>query len=75
MTELYGDVTAFTRAPAEGEDKSADGKVQTRFIVEVMTDAIDRRWWKQSRERLEDLFQQDEIVEHGLVRVRSPRLE
>jgi len=33
-----------------------------------MTDKIDRRWWKQSRERLENTFEQDEIVVGATVR-------
>ena len=63
LTEHYGGVTAFTRAPAEGETKTGSGKVHDDIVVfEVMTDEIDRHWWKQYRECLERRFKQDEIV-------------
>jgi hypothetical protein len=63
LTEHYGGVTAFTRAPAEGETKAGTGKVHDDIIVfEVMVDKIDRYWWKQFRESLERTFEQDEIV-------------
>jgi hypothetical protein len=56
-------VTVFTRAPAEGETKAAGGKVHDDIVVyEVMTEKIDRHWWKLYRESLERTFQQDEIV-------------
>jgi hypothetical protein len=60
-------VTAFTRAPAEGESKAARGKVHDDIVVyEVMTEEIDRRWWKLYREGLEKTFRQDEIVVRAL---------
>ena len=63
LTERYDGVTAFTRAPAEGETKAAGGKVQDDIIVyEVMTEKVDRDWWKQYRVSLERTFRQDEIV-------------
>jgi hypothetical protein len=63
LTERYGGVTAFTRAPAEGEVKAGSGKVHDDIIVfEVMTDKIDRSWWKEYRKSLERTFEQDEIV-------------
>jgi hypothetical protein len=63
LTELYGGVTAFTRAPAQGETKAGGGKVHDDIIVfEVMTEEIDRQWWKQYRESLERTLEQDEIV-------------
>ena len=63
LTERYGGVTAFTRAPAEGETRAGSGKVHDDIVLfEVMTDKIDRHWWKQYRESLERTFEQDEIV-------------
>ena len=63
LTDLYGGVTAFTRAPREGETKTGGVKVHDDIIVfEVMADKLDRHWWKQYRERLERTFEQDEIV-------------
>jgi len=63
LSERYGGVTAFTRAPAEGEANAADGKVRDDIVVyEVMTETIDRHWWQLCRRRMEKIFRQDEIV-------------
>jgi hypothetical protein len=63
LTEQYGGMTAFTHAPAVGETKAARGKVHDDIVVyEVMTEEIDRDWWKQYRMSLERTFRQDEIV-------------
>ena len=70
LTELYGGVTSFTRAPARGETKCGDEKVRDDIIVlEVMTEDIDRSWWKSYRKTLEGIFVQDEIL------VRATRIE
>jgi hypothetical protein len=63
LTEKYGRVTAFTRAPAQGTNDSG-GKVQHDDIVimEVMTDTLDQDWWAAYRQNLECEFAQDEIV-------------
>jgi hypothetical protein len=67
LSDRYGGVTAFTRAPAEGESKAGRGKVHDDIVVyEVMTETIDRDWWKRYREALEKTFQQDEIVVRAL---------
>jgi hypothetical protein len=46
LTEFYGGVTAFTRAPAEGETKRGSGNVHDDIddiiVFEVMTEEIDR---------------------------------
>jgi hypothetical protein len=63
LTERYGGVTAFSRAPAEGEIKAGRERVHDDIVVfEVMTAQLDRPWWKQYREKLEKTFEQDEIV-------------
>jgi hypothetical protein len=63
LTEHHGGVTAFTRAPADGETKTSRGRAHDDIVVfEVMTDKLDRHWWKQYRESLERTFEQDEIV-------------
>lgn len=63
LIERYGGVTAFTRAPAEGETKAGNDIVHDDIVVlEVMTHEIDREWWRQYRERLERAFEQDEVV-------------
>jgi hypothetical protein len=68
LTERYGGVTAFTRAPAEGETKAGSGRVHDDIVVfEVMADKIDRGWWRQYREHLERAFEQDEVVVRATV--------
>ena len=63
LTELYGGVTSFTRAPAQGETKCGDEKARDDIVVlEVMTENIDRPWWQSYRKKLEGIFVQDEIV-------------
>jgi flavin-binding protein dodecin len=63
LTERFGGLTAFTRAPAQGLWKS-DGKTTHDDIVvfEVMAAEIDRGWWKDYRTALEAAFRQDTIV-------------
>ena len=63
LTEHFGGVTAFMRAPAHGTNDDK-GRVQHDDIVllEVMTEALDRNWWASYRTRLEEEFEQDEIV-------------
>lgn len=63
LTERFGGVTTFTRAPAHGTNES-DGSVQHDDIVifEIMTLTLDREWWVSYRRGLEHRFAQDEIV-------------
>ena len=64
LTERFGGLTAFTRAPAEGlwKDEEDETRHDEIVIYEVMTDRIDRDWWKDYRARLEERFGQEEIV-------------
>jgi hypothetical protein len=63
LVQKFGGLTAFTRAPAEGlwDDGSAVDRDQI-LIFEVMADALDRDWWRDYRARLEQRFDQDEVV-------------
>ena len=64
MADSFGGLTAFTRAPAEGMWKDGGEKTSHDEIVvfEVMTDRLDRGWWRSFREELEQRFRQEEIV-------------
>lgn len=63
LTEKFGGVTAFTRAPAEGLNKDQGRIVHDDIVViEAMTEKLDRKWWSAYRETLEKEFAQDEIV-------------
>jgi hypothetical protein len=64
LTERFGGLTAFTRAPAEGlwKDEAARTTRDEIVVLEVMTKVIDRVWWRDYRRALEARFRQDEIV-------------
>ncbi len=71
LTEQFGGLTAFTRAPAEGTEKEGDSERREPMVVfEVMTDKLDENWWSTYRLQLEDSFRQDRI----LIRVSEIRL-
>ena len=63
LTQQFGGVTAFQRAPAEGVWKH-EGQVERDQIVifEVMSGDLDRGWWSRYKARLESRFSQDQIV-------------
>jgi len=67
----FGGLTAYNRAPAEGEWSDDDGARRRDDVVvyEVMDDALDREWWRHFRESLERRFAQEELV------VRAERIE
>ena len=64
LTERFGGLTAYARAPAAGLWEEAPGKTRRDDLVvyEVMVDALDERWWRGYRERLEAAFRQRELV-------------
>ena len=71
LTEAFGGVTAFIRSPAQGFWKENSTEVIRDDVVlyEVMTETLDRAWWKQYRQQLEQRFEQQEMV------VRSSEFE
>ena len=64
LTDRFGGVTAYTRAPATGLWEAEPGrKVHDNVVVyEVMVEEIERDWWAETRRRLEETFAQQEIV-------------
>jgi hypothetical protein len=63
LTQAFGGLTAFTRAPAEGLwDTGGAVERDDIIVVEVMTDTLDRSWWRKYRIELEQVFEQDEVV-------------
>lgn len=65
LTERYGGVTAYLRAPAEGLWKDGAGSRVSRddvVIYEVMTGELDRAWWSGYRLALQERFRQEELV-------------
>ena len=63
LTEHFGGVTAYQRAPARGAWKD-EGQVSYDDVVvfEVMAEELDRDWWAAYRRALESRFRQEEIV-------------
>jgi hypothetical protein len=64
LTERFGGVTAYTRAPAKGLWKEDGGHVSRDDVVvyEVMVETLDAAWWAEYREKLRTRFAQDEMV-------------
>ena len=63
LTERFGGLTAYTRAPAEGLWGTGDTVKRDDIVVlEVMVPVLDREWWNDYRQQLEQLFRQDQIV-------------
>jgi hypothetical protein len=63
LTQEFGGVTAYMRAPAAGQWMDHDAiQRDDVIIVEVMVDTLDRTWWRTFRQRLERELEQREIV-------------
>lgn len=63
LAERFGGVTAYNRAPAKGVWRH-NGQHQTDdiVVVEVMTEVLNRNWWRAFRQRLEILLRQQVVV-------------
>jgi hypothetical protein len=64
LTERFGGVTAYNRAPAKGlwEEKPGHTRHDDIVVYEVMVTALDDAWWADYRRALEGRFEQDELV-------------
>jgi streptogramin lyase len=64
LTERFGGLTAYTRAPAEGLWKEGPATTARDDVViyEVMADRLDRAWWRDYRAGLETRFRQEQVV-------------
>lgn len=65
LTEHFGGLTAFTRAPAEGVWKDRNDRPQGDdvLVFEVMVaGTLDESWWRSYRVRLEAVFRQERII-------------
>jgi hypothetical protein len=63
LTNRFGGLTAFTRAPAQGLWKNeGDTTYDDIVVLEVMAPDLNREWWVQYRSTLEALFHQDQVV-------------
>lgn len=63
LSERFGGITSFTRAPAEGVWKEGGHTAHDDIVVfEVMAREIDEVWWEKYRAELERRFKQEAIV-------------
>jgi hypothetical protein len=65
LTERFGGLTAYLRAPAEGtwHDVEAGETAHDEIaVIEVMVESVDRHWWAGFREQLEVRLGQKELV-------------
>jgi hypothetical protein len=64
LTEAFGGVTAYPRAPARGSWKDSEAVTQKDDLIvyEVMSEELDLEWWSQYRNRLEQTFRQEQLV-------------
>ena len=63
LAERLSGLTAYLRAPAKGLWTAPDGHTEQDEVVmvEVVTDAFDRAWWRTYAAMLEQRFQQERI--------------
>lgn len=63
LTERFGGLTVYTRAPAEGSWRPHEDYTSLDDIVifEVMAAELDAGWWRRYRHELEARFRQDVI--------------
>lgn len=68
LTERFGGVTAYERAPAEGRWRDHTGAIEPDeiVIVEVMCSVLDCTWWASYRARLERELGQEQLVARAL---------
>ena len=64
LTERFGGLTAYSRTPAEGVWKQSSARTNEDQVVvyEVMVDAVDRTWWGEYRQRLEQELAQEQVI-------------
>jgi hypothetical protein len=64
LTERFGGLTAYARAPATGLWEEQPGRTTRDDVVvyEVMADTLDEAWWAGYRKSLEARFRQEEVV-------------
>jgi hypothetical protein len=63
LTETFGGVTAYSRAPAKGVwSHQGKNEFDDIVIVEVMAGNFDRAWWQSLRAVLQTQLRQKQIV-------------
>lgn len=63
LTERFGGLTVYTRAPAEGLWKQNGNQTSDDIVIfEIMAPTLDEVWWKEYRYILQDRFRQESII-------------
>jgi len=64
LSERFGGITTYMRSPARGLWKETrDTTVHDDIVIyEVMTEELDREWWKRYREQLTVNFRQALLI-------------
>ena len=67
LTERFGGVTIFMRAPADGFWKEGEKKTtaDSLAIFEVVLESLDEAWWAGYRAELEQRFRQKRVLIHA----------
>jgi hypothetical protein len=67
LTERFGGITSFTRAPASGMWKEGGHTTHDDVVVfEIMARDLDHAWWEGYRAELERRFRQETIIVRAL---------
>ena len=67
LTDAFGGVTAYQRAPVTGLWEDDETVVRDELILfEVMVETLDRDWWRRYAAELARRFRQDEILARAL---------
>jgi hypothetical protein len=64
LTEAFGGMTAFVRAPADGAWRNHEDVIEQDeiVIVETMVETLDHAWWAQLKSDLEAQLGEDDIL-------------
>jgi hypothetical protein len=64
LTECFGGITTYLRSPAEGSwQESPLLTIHDEIVIyEVMTENLDREWWRAYREGLARRYRQDVLI-------------
>lgn len=63
LTERFGGLTIYSRAPAAGLWAQDDTVVKDDIVIfEVMAEQLDTAWWTQYRAHLQAAFRQDSVL-------------
>jgi hypothetical protein len=68
LTDRFGGMTAYVRAPAEGTFETGSGEIMRDeiVIVEVMCEQLEEDFWRGYRAQLTELFAQEDLIVRAL---------